>query len=110
MILAKIMLVIMELNASMVTINIDGCRFRADFVILEVKIFSGGTNNFRSSPPQNSMGYHSYKCWRDETARSSISHGLVSKIIPNLPILGNSLELRGIMVNMGRIHRELRYF
>ena len=23
--------------------------------------------------------------WRDETARSSISHGLVSKIIPNLP-------------------------
>ena len=32
------------------------------------------------------------------------------KIVPNLPILGNSLELRGIMVNMGRIHRELRNF
>ena len=35
---------------------------------------------------------------------------IASKIIPNLPILGNSLELRGIMVNMGRIHRELRNF
>ena len=48
--------------------------------------------------------------WRDETARSSISHGLVSKIIPNLPILGIKRELRGIMVNTGRIHREFRYF
>ena len=42
--------------------------------------------------------------------RSSISSGIASKIIPNLPILGNSLELRGIMVNMGRIYRELRNF
>ena len=42
--------------------------------------------------------------------RSSIASGIASKIIPNLPILGNSLELRGIMVNMGRIHRELRIF
>ena len=42
--------------------------------------------------------------------RSSISHGLVSKIIPNLPILGIYNELSGIMVNKGRIHRELRYF
>ena len=41
---------------------------------------------------------------------SSISSGIASKIIPNLPILGNSLELRGIMVNMGRIYRELRNF
>ena len=48
--------------------------------------------------------------WRDETARSSISHGLVSKIKPNLPILGIYNELSGIMVNKGRIHRELRYF
>ena len=48
--------------------------------------------------------------WRDETARSSISSGIASKIIPNIQILGNSLELRGIMVNMGRIHRELRIF
>ena len=43
-------------------------------------------------------------------ARSSISHGLVSKIIPNLPIWGIKKELRGIMVNTGRIHREFRYF
>ena len=42
--------------------------------------------------------------------RSSISHGLVSKIKPNLPILGIYHELKGIMVNKGRIHRELRYF
>ena len=42
--------------------------------------------------------------------RSSISHGLVSKIIPNLPILGIYNELSGIMVNKGRIHMELRYF
>ena len=48
--------------------------------------------------------------WRDETARSSISHGLLSKIKPNLPILGIYHELKGIMVNKGRIHRELRYF
>ena len=42
--------------------------------------------------------------------RSSISHGLVSKIKPNLPILGIYNELKGIMVNMGRIHNELRNF
>ena len=42
--------------------------------------------------------------------RSSISHGLVSKIIPNLPIWGIKRELRGIMVNTGRIHRELGIF
>ena len=46
----------------------------------------------------------------DETTRSSISHGLVSKINPNLPIWGIKSELKGIMVNKGRIHRELRYF
>ena len=48
--------------------------------------------------------------WRDETLRSSFSHGLVSKIKPNLPIWGIKRELRGIMVNKGRIHREFRYF
>ena len=32
------------------------------------------------------------------------------KIIPNLPIWGIKRELRGIMVNRGRIHREFRYF
>ena len=42
--------------------------------------------------------------------RSSISHGLVSKIIPNLPIWGIKSELKGIIVNKGRIHRDLRYF
>ena len=42
--------------------------------------------------------------------RLSISHGLVSKIKPNLPILGINHELSGIMVNKGRIHMELRYF
>ena len=53
---------------------------------------------------------YDYRIWRDKTARSSISHGLVSKIKPNLPILGIYNELSGIMVNKGRIHRELRYF
>ena len=48
--------------------------------------------------------------WWDETARSSISHGLVSKIKPNLPLWGIKRELRGVMVNKGRIHREFRYF
>ena len=42
--------------------------------------------------------------------RSSISHGLVSKIKPNLLILGIYNELSGITVNKGRIQRELRYF
>ena len=42
--------------------------------------------------------------------RSSISRDIVSKIKPNLPILGINHELKGIMVNKGRIHRELRYF
>ena len=32
------------------------------------------------------------------------------KIIPNLPILRINHEFKGIMVNMGRIHRELRNF
>ena len=49
-------------------------------------------------------------CSRDETARLSISHGLVSKINPNLQIWGIKSELRGIMVNKGRIHKEFRYF
>ena len=48
--------------------------------------------------------------WRDETARSLISHSLVSKIIPNLPIWWKCIELKGIMVNKGRIHREIRKF
>ena len=48
--------------------------------------------------------------WRDESAMSSISHGLASKILPNLPIWGIKRGLRGIMVNTGRIHREFRYF
>ena len=48
--------------------------------------------------------------WRDETARSSISSGIASKIIPNLPILRINHEFKGIMVNMGRIHREFRNF
>ena len=34
----------------------------------------------------------------------------MSKIIPNLPILGIKSELKGIMVNKGRIRRELRNF
>ena len=48
----------------------------------------------------------------DETKlRGRRFHAVLSqKFIPNLPILGNSLELRGIMVNMGRIHMELRIF
>ena len=42
--------------------------------------------------------------------RSSISRGIASKIKPNLPIWGIKSELKGIMVNKGRIHKELRYF
>ena len=58
---------------------------------------------------------HSYSLcwlchWRIETARSSIAHGLVSKLIPNLSIWWKYLELRGIMVNISRIHRELGKF
>ena len=48
--------------------------------------------------------------WRDGTARSSISHGLVSKIFLNLPIWWKCLELKGIMVNKGRIQRKKRKF
>ena len=48
--------------------------------------------------------------WRDKTARSSIAHALEPKQSPNLPIWWKYLELRGIMVNKGRIHRELRKF
>ena len=29
---------------------------------------------------------------------------------PNLPIWGIKSELKGIMINKGRIHREIRYF
>ena len=48
--------------------------------------------------------------WRDGPARSSISHALMSKIFPNLPIWWFNSELRGIMVNKGWIHREIRKF
>ena len=48
--------------------------------------------------------------WRDESTKSLISHGLVSKIILNLPIWWKCIELKGIMVNKGRIHREIRKF
>ena len=34
----------------------------------------------------------------------------MSKIKPNLPIFGINQELKGIMVNKGRIHRKIRYF
>ena len=34
----------------------------------------------------------------------------MSKIILNLPIYGFNNELRGIMVNKGRIHRKIRKF
>ena len=47
---------------------------------------------------------------RDKTARSSISRGIASKIIPNLPILRINHEFKGIIVNMGRIHSELNNF
>ena len=54
---------------------------------------------------------HAYtRVWQDETTRSSISHGLVSKIIPNLLIWWFNSELRGIMVNKGWTHREIRKF
>ena len=39
-----------------------------------------------------------------------ISHGLVSKIKPNLPNWGIKSDLKGIMVNKGQIYMELRYF
>ena len=42
--------------------------------------------------------------------RSSKTHCLVSKQSPNLPILRIIHELKGIMVNMGRIHRKLGKF
>ena len=48
--------------------------------------------------------------WRDKTMRSSISRGIASKIIPNLPIWWKCIEFKGIMVNTGRIHRELSNF
>ena len=41
--------------------------------------------------------------------RSSISHGLVSKIKPNLPILGINHELKGIRSNPQGIKVFSRY-
>ena len=46
--------------------------------------------------------------WRIKT--ESITYGQESKQSPNLPILWKYVELRGIMVNMGWIHRELEKF
>ena len=48
--------------------------------------------------------------WRDEAARSLISHGLLLKIFSNLPIWWKCLQLKGKMVNKGRIQREIRKF
>ena len=42
--------------------------------------------------------------------RSSISHGIVSKIKPNLPIWGIKSELKGILVNKGRIKTGIKVF
>ena len=60
-------------------------------------------------PPRAALGSSSH-VWLDETTRSSISRGIASKIIPNLPILRINHEFKGIMVNKGRIYRELRIF
>ena len=46
--------------------------------------------------------------WQEETMRSSISHGLVSKQSLKLPIWSICIELRGIMVNKGQIHMQIR--
>ena len=48
--------------------------------------------------------------WRNKTEWSSIAYGQESKQSPNLPIWWKYLELRGIMINKGRIHRELAKF
>ena len=42
--------------------------------------------------------------------RSLKTHGDVSKYIPNSSIEDYNHELKSIMVNKGRIHRELSYF
>ena len=48
--------------------------------------------------------------WRDYFVWSLNAHDIVSKIIPNVPIWWKYLDLRGIMVNKGRIQREIRKF
>ena len=57
----------------------------------------------------NIISMNIYK-WRNKTEWSSIVDGQELKIIPNLPIWWKYLELRGIMVNKGWIHRELGKF
>ena len=42
--------------------------------------------------------------------RSLNTHKLMSKQLPNSPILKNNYELDSIMVNKGQIHEELKYF
>ena len=39
-----------------------------------------------------------------------MTHGYMSKKVPNSPILINNHELDSIEVNKGRIYKELRYF
>ena len=39
-----------------------------------------------------------------------ITHKFVSKLLSNSPIISNNHELRNIVVNKGRIHREIREF
>ena len=94
--------------AEMRSTPINCSRYNAP-IEAHVLIIAGGPRahaiNAPSSTPRSIR-----QSWRDETARSSISRGIGSKVKPNLPILGIKSELSDIMVNKGRIHRELRYF
>ena len=45
---------------------------------------------------------------RNDSVWSLNSHEIMSKLIPNSPILSNNHELRSIVVNKGRIHGQLR--
>ena len=62
------------------------------------------------TPPHDVIGVSSQRTMTRRNREVVDSHGIATKIIPNLPIWGIKSELRGIMVNKGRIHREFRYF
>ena len=63
-------------------------------------------------PRVTHMHIHTSRCGSSwiETEWSLIAHNQESKQSPNLLIWWKYLKLRGIMVNKGRIYREIRYF
>ena len=67
-------------------------------------------DRLKSITSRSSLVLYICPTWRNNFVWSLNTHDVVSKQSPNLLILRSINEFTGIMVNKGRIHREIRKF